>query len=39
MANIAIDCRRRLVWDGRNERFVGDEAPGDDVTLIVVKVL
>jgi len=25
-ANIVIDCCRRLVWDGENERFVGDEA-------------
>lgn len=25
LGNIAVDLRRRLVWDGENERFVGDE--------------
>jgi predicted dehydrogenase len=26
LANIAVDCHRRLVWDGDAERFIGDEA-------------
>jgi predicted dehydrogenase len=26
LGNIAIDCRRRLEWDGGNEQFIGDEA-------------
>ena len=26
LGNIAIDCRRRLEWDGEKERFVGDDA-------------
>jgi predicted dehydrogenase len=25
LANIAIDCQRRLEWDGDAERFIGDE--------------
>jgi len=25
LGNIAIDCRRRLLWDGDTERFVNDE--------------
>jgi len=25
LGNIAVDLRRRLVWDGQRERFVGDE--------------
>ncbi len=25
LANTAVDCRRRLVWDGHAERFINDE--------------
>lgn len=25
LANIAVDCKRRLEWDGHNERFIRDE--------------
>jgi len=26
LANIAVDCRRQLHWDGQRERFINDEA-------------